>query len=85
MPQTPRSAIQAARLAQGLSQQELAQIADCSVSYVRQVESGYSPKRSGVAYARVLTGLGLSEKNERPPCNPDVGDDRLDGSGPDAG
>jgi transcriptional regulator with XRE-family HTH domain len=48
--------IRAARLAAGLSQQRLAELARCSVGYVRILENGYEPE-TGEVYGRVLAVL----------------------------
>lgn len=37
------------RIEQGLSQEALARLADCSTSLVRQFEAGYQPRSSGAA------------------------------------
>jgi transcriptional regulator with XRE-family HTH domain len=44
------------RLATGLTQQQLANLADCSLTHLQLLERGYSPTRSEVR-ARVLAAL----------------------------
>jgi len=48
------------RLAAGLTQQQLANLADCSLTHLQLLERGYKPTRSEVR-ARVLTTLRAQE------------------------
>lgn len=74
------------RQALGLSQEGLARLADCSTVYVQTIERGYSPEPEGSpVYRRILRTLDETEKNGRPASNPDVRDDRLGRSRPNAG
>ena len=57
----PRTDVRARRLAAGVSQQDLAQRAGCSLSAVRLFESGYAPEHSATLarVERVLDELGF--------------------------
>lgn len=65
------------RTAAKLSQENLARLAGCSVSYVRQLDHGFVPHGEARQYERVLAVL---EENERPATTPDARNDRLQGS-----
>ena len=65
------------RRAQGLSQQDVARLADCSVSYVRLLERGFEPSESRVV-PRLLTALAGeadSLNNEAPAVTPGLRED----------
>jgi predicted transcriptional regulator len=53
------SQVRQRRCAAGLTQQRLAQLADCSISYVRLLERGYEPNDSTVA-PRIMRALNDS-------------------------
>lgn len=56
------------RRAAGLSQQDLAQRAGCSISYVRVLEQGFAPDRSDVL-PRILNALNNGETGTEPEAN----------------
>lgn len=58
----------------GMSQEQLARLADCSTGYVRVLEAGYMPAspEGAPAYARVLQALN----DERAATKPRVREDR---------
>lgn len=60
------------RRAQDLSQQRLAELADCSLSMVRQLESGYQPEASRVL-DRIEAVLDLSANDDGSAANGSVG------------
>lgn len=70
--------IREARHRAGLSQQQVAELANCSVAYVRMIDSGYRPNKSSEAYSRVLAVLD-HEKGERPAVEPGARKDRCIG------
>ena len=49
--------LRAARKAAGLSQQRVAELAGCSVSYVRVLEAGYRPENDSDVLGRINTVL----------------------------
>lgn len=61
----PVGAIRDQRRAAGMSQQRLAELAHCSVSYVRLLERGFAPASSDVL-PRVLDALCPSTSNGGP-------------------
>lgn len=77
-----------ARLAAGLTQQQLAELAQCSIAYVRLIESGYRPERS-VARGRLLRVLSergyVLTNDERPAATPGAREDRQVGADNAAG
>jgi DNA-binding transcriptional regulator YiaG len=58
------------RRARGLSQQKLAALAGCSLSYVRYLESGYAPASGGPVRDRVLRALKDGEGRAHGPASP---------------
>jgi predicted transcriptional regulator len=56
------------RKAAGLTQQQLAHLAECSLSYIALLEHGYTPK-SGSAVMPRLRRVLLSTRNEGPTTN----------------
>ena len=58
--------LRAARLAAGLSQQRVAELAKCSVGYVRVLESGYMPASDSDVVARIAAVLHDSRVNNEP-------------------
>ena len=78
-----------APLAAGLTQQQLAELAQCSIAYVRLIEAGYRPARS-VARARLLRvlserGYVRTNDDERPAATPGAREDRQVGADNAAG
>lgn len=66
-----RGRLRAARKAAGLSQQRVAELAGCSVGYVRVLEAGYTPDAGSKVFRRILNVL----RNERSPTGqPDSSD-----------
>ena len=57
--------LRAARKAAGLSQQRVAELAGCSVSYVRVLESGYRPENDSDVLSRIAAVLN----DERRPAS----------------
>lgn len=78
----PHSAIRQARSAAGLSQEKLAQLAECSTAYVRVLERGYLPARpaDAPAYTRVLAVLN-GESQPRPAGSRDAQSSARHGEG----
>lgn len=54
------------RLAVGLSQQELAHQAGCSIAYIRVIERGYTPAKLATSpvFGRVEEALRLAEASD---------------------
>ena len=65
--------LRALRRAAGLSQQQLALRADCSVSYFRMLEQGFAPERSNVV-PRVLRALNDEDPGRHPRASAKNGD-----------
>ena len=64
--------LRAARKAAGLSQQRVAELAGCSLTYVRVLESGYTPRDAGSkVFCRILNVL---QKERSPVATPDSSD-----------
>ncbi len=72
-------AIREARKAAGLTQQQLATLAGCSMAYVRVIEAGYTPAQSDVL-PRVFAVLN----ERRQDGHPGVAKTSGAGGGPDA-
>jgi len=57
--------IRKARKSAGLTQQQLASLAGCSMAYIRVIEAGYTPAQSEVL-PRVLAALNESSPEGEP-------------------
>jgi transcriptional regulator with XRE-family HTH domain len=75
--------LKAARKAAGLSQQRVAELAGCSVSYVRVLESGYRPESDSTVLARIADVINAEGRPQHgTPSEISAGRSRLDGSYP---
>lgn len=50
----------------GLTQQQLAELGGCSLSYVRLLEGGFTPKRASNVLPRLLAALKSTHDERRP-------------------
>jgi transcriptional regulator with XRE-family HTH domain len=64
-------ALRQLRRTAGLTQQQVAFKADCSLSYIRLLEQGFLPEHSDVL-PRVLRALELPHDEERPGHHPEA-------------